>query len=224
MREYKPEKAMKVIWGIVLATVWIFVGIIVFRINRETSLYEMISHKTDDTLAAVIIMLVLFTLKSLDFILHSSVLYASSGILFSLPVALTVNTAGILIMLVPAYVLGKVYGSSIVRSLEDRHPKIKKVYVHSGQSVTVFAMLLRSLGIPLHAASLYMGAMDYNFWQYLMGSILGILPVMIPCTIMGNSISDIGSLGFIISFSARVIVAVISVIIYSFIKKSSAEV
>lgn len=182
MREYKPEKAMKVIWGIVLATVWIFVGIIVFRINRETSLYEMISHKTDDTLAAVII------------------------------------------MLVPAYVLGKVYGSSIVRSLEDRHPKIKKVYVHSGQSGTVFAMLLRSLGIPLHAASLYMGAMDYNFWQYLMGSILGILPVMIPCTIMGNSISDIGSLGFIISFSARVIVAVISVIIYSFIKKSSAEV
>lgn len=57
----------------------------------------------------------LFAVKSLSIFLYSGLLYAASGILFPLPVAIAVNIAGTAVMVSIPYWLGKRLGSQAVQ-------------------------------------------------------------------------------------------------------------
>ena len=58
-----------------------------------------------------------------------------------------------------------------------------------------------------------MGAAQFAFPQYLLGSLLGLLPIMLPYIIMGSSASDYTSPAFRIALIAEILVSVLSVVI-----------
>ena len=72
---------------------------------------------------AALVMQALFALKSVSFVIYGSLLYAASGILFSLPAAVAVNPLGTVIMSTVPYLIGEKAGAEKVRQIVERHPR-----------------------------------------------------------------------------------------------------
>ncbi|MBQ2546203.1 MAG: hypothetical protein II557_07930, partial [Clostridia bacterium] len=91
-----------------LAVLLVFTGC---RKNGGLTVEQLVTYKPKNPVAAALGMLGLFALKSVDFIMHSGVLYAASGVMFPLPVALALNIVGAAIMVTPCYFIGRALGT-----------------------------------------------------------------------------------------------------------------
>ena len=81
------------------------------------------------------------------------------------------------------------------------------------------AILLRTVGLPIQVGSVYMGAANYRFGRFLLGSVLGLLPVMIPYTIMGDNAGKPGSPAFVIALVTELLLHFGSIAIFAVIAK-----
>ena len=61
---------------------------------------------------AILIILFLYALKGVSMPIYGGILYAASGIIFPLPTAIAVNTAGSIIMTTMPFLIGKHPGAS----------------------------------------------------------------------------------------------------------------
>lgn len=95
---------------------------VVFR--DQITVDSVVSLTPTNTLAAVCIMLGCFALKSVSVFIYGGILYAASGMLFSLPVAFAVNVAGTVIMVSIPYLIGRRLGSGVVLKLTEKYPRL----------------------------------------------------------------------------------------------------
>lgn len=146
----------------------------------------------------------LFAVKSLSIFLYSGLLYAASGILFPLPVAIAVNIAGTAVMVSIPYWLGKKLGSQAVQYILHRFPKSAMLHDLRGGSDFFFVLIVRLLGIlSADVVSGYMGAVGVRYKDYLPACLLGFLSACTLFPIMGMSLSDIRSPQFLIAASIQ---------------------
>ncbi|MCI8595069.1 MAG: VTT domain-containing protein [Oscillospiraceae bacterium] len=171
--------------------------------------------------AAVGLMLLFFAFKSLSFVFPILVIQMASGLLFPLPAALAVNLAGMLISALLPYGIGRFSGGGAVEKLVEKYPKLQKLTgLYQGREL-FFSYLLRVVGVPpMDVASLLLGAMKLRPVPYLLGSMLGFLPMTVAATVMGANISRPGSPAFILSVTAWVAIIVISILIYRHASKA----
>lgn len=126
--------------------------------------------------------------------MYSGLLYAASGILFPLPVAIAVNIAGTAVMVSIPYWLGKKLGSQAVQYILHRFAKSAMLHDLRGGSDFFFVLIVRLLGIlSADVVSGYMGAVGVRYKDYLPACLLGLLSTCILFPIMGMSLSDIRS-------------------------------
>lgn len=221
MKQIRFGEKQKLLWGFCLAAAWVCVGLLLYQSHGGFTAQELVNYQPDSPFVSSLIMIGLFLLKSVDFAMHSGVLYAANGIMFPLPLALLFNMAGVIIMITPSYFWGRAYGPAILQTLKEKYPKLQS-FEQQSRGEIVLAVLMRSTGIPLHIASLYMGAAQFSYKRYMAGSLLGILPIMIPYTVMGESANDFHSPVFIISIIVEVLVSLSSIMIYTQLKRSSS--
>jgi len=203
----------KIIWGVILIAVWGLIGLMIYKTSGGLTVEQLVSYKPKNPVVAALAMLGLFALKSVDFIMHSGVLYAASGVMFPLPVALALNIVGAAIMVTPVYLIGRGLGAPILEELKKKYPKLNSFVSQPLGGELVLSVLLRSTGLSLHVGSLYLGAAQTDFGKYLLGSVLGLLPIMIPFTVMGTSVNDPGSPTFLISFAVKIALSAASLLI-----------
>ena len=167
----------------------------------------------------------LFLLKSVDFLMHSGVLYAANGIMFPLPVALLLNTLGAAIMVTPTYWIGRTMGAPVLRYIAEKHPKIEKVSAISSKREWLTSLLLRACGLPLLPVGLYMGAVNSRYSSYLLGSLIGIFPLMAAYTVMGTGIGDLSSPVFWWALGFNILICIAAIVILYFLlrKKKNTE-
>ena len=163
MKPYQFGKKQKLLWGLFLLCAWGTVILLFSRHHGGFTAKELANYKPDNPLLSCLVMLGLFALKSVDFLMHSGVLYAASGIMFPLPAALLLNTVGIMITVTPTYFLGKAWGPPVIETLCRKYPRLR-VFAddQKGGSLAV-AILLRTVGLPIQVGSVYMGAANYRF-------------------------------------------------------------
>lgn len=221
MGRFYIGKKQKILWGLCLLAAWAAVIFFFVRNHGALTVKELVNYQPENPFLSSLVMTGLFLLKSVDFIMHSGVLYAANGIMFPLPLALLFNLFGIAIMVTPSYFIGRVLGSPIMESLIEKYPKLHAFGQEKLRGNLAIAVLLRTSGLPLHVASLYMGAAQYHFGLYMAGSLLGILPLMIPYTIMGESADNISSPAFITSVILEIIISLCSILIYAQMKRKN---
>lgn len=226
MNDRKLQK-IRIIWGIALAAAWTSVICLLARFHGDLDVDALLRTRPDDPFLAALCMLGLFLLKSLDFIMHSGVLFATDGIMFSLPAALLLNLIGILIMVTPFYLLGRAFGPKWREQLLSKYPKLRAATQLAIRPNWLRVMLIRLLGPPLLAANLYLGVEACPYGSYLLGSALGILPQMLCFTVMGMKITQPGSTEFRIAVLVQIGEFVISLLLYRRLlnrkKKNSAK-
>jgi len=212
-------KRRKRIWVFLLILLWTVLAVLLIYAKGDLSLEQILNYSPQDPFLAALGIIGLFILKSVDFILHSGVLYAATGILFDVIPALILNLLGLLIIVTPTYWLGRHYGSPAREYLTDKYPKLKLISAVRLHGDWIRVMLIRLLGAPLLAANLYFGAVNCPFREYMHGSVLGILPQMICFTIIGSKISEPGSVEFIVATVLQGIEFAGSLLIYSILLK-----
>ena len=66
----------------------------------------------------------LFAVKSVSVVIYSGILYAASGILFSLPIAIIINIIGTVIMVTIPYLIERKAGTPLLGRLVAKNPKL----------------------------------------------------------------------------------------------------
>ena len=186
------------------------------------TLHELLKYQPENKLLAALVMCGLFLLKSVDFILHFGILFAMTGVMYPLPVALLVNTIGLLILSTVPYWIGRRLGAPVLEQICERHPRLRNAGKLGIRSEIVLNILIRLTGIPVNIASIYLGARRFSFGKYLVASVLGNLPMMIPYTLIGLNADNPRSPVFIGCVVLEVLISLSAISAYALLLKKNA--
>ena len=103
--------------------VWAALIVFAFLNRSKITADAIISFEPSNILLAVLMMMGLFALKTLSVVFYSGLLFTVSGMLFDLPLAIAVNIAGALVMLLEGYGIGRLGGRQLVEDLSEKYPK-----------------------------------------------------------------------------------------------------
>ena len=176
---------------------------------------------------SVFVLLALFAVKSISVVIYSGILYAASGILFSLPVAIIINILGTVIMVTIPYLIGRKAGTPLLERLVAKNPKLTVIRDFPSQNDLFVSFFVRIVGcLPGDLVCMYLGADRLNYPRYLIGSLLGSMSAVISFAIMGMNADDITSPGFLISLGIEFLLMVGSIVfglVFSKRRKRNSE-
>lgn len=181
--------------------------------DLSTKAVQSLTYK--NPFAAASIFLLLYALKSATVFFPLIVLEAAVGHLFPSWVALGINFLGMLIILTVPYWIGRTVGMAAIEKLVQKYPRFEKIIIHQ-QGVSLFlCFFLRILScFPGDVVTMYLGATKVPYWKNLLFGILGVFPMMILTTLMGNSIQNPRSPSFWISVVLIVVLSLLSILLY----------
>lgn len=190
--------------------------IVVCIVNRDKITAEgIVGLVPKDSVLSIIVMLLLFAVKGVAVFIYGSILYAASGILFSLPVAIIVNTIGTVIMTTIPFYIGKKAGSRLLGELVKKNSKLELLRDTQNKNEFFVSFFLRMVGLlPADLVAMYLGASGMRYKPYFFGTVIGLLPAIVCFSVMGMSIDDVGSPQFLISLIVEVGLMLLSLLIY----------
>ncbi len=199
--------------------IWLGLGvwaafIILCIVNREKITADgIVGLVPQNSWLSAIALFALFALKSVSVVIYSGILYASSGILFSLPIAIIVNIIGTVIMVTIPYLIGRRAGTPMLEKLIEKKPKLSIIKEFPSQNDLVVSFFVRIVGcLPGDLVCMYLGADRLNYPRYLVGSVLGSMSAIISFAVMGMNADDVTSPGFLISLGIEFLLMIGSII------------
>ncbi len=192
-----------------MAAIWLAVIIACLLTMRDVTIDEIVSFTPKNKAAAIVVMMLLFALKSLSVVMYSGVLFAALGVMFKLPYALALAILGSVVMASVPYGIGRLIGAGQIEKIEAKYPKLYILKELRASNDFLFVLLARLIGVlPFDVVSLYMGSAEMKYRPYLLASVLGMLQLAVPMTVMGYSVDDPTSPAFIISAAVQIVMTV----------------
>lgn len=195
--------------------IWLGLIILCFAFRDRFSVESLVSFVPSNPAVAAAVMLLLFCLKGISIFIYSGLLYAVSGVLFPLPAALAINVLGSAFMISLPFWVGRKAGADALERLIARTPKLKllkEIPNRNGVAVTFFVRIVGIL--PSDPVSMYFGASGIRYTSFLVGSVSGLLPMIVSFTVMGMSVQDMTSPAFTISVCVELGLMILSVVLY----------
>ena len=153
-----------------------------YLLNRDKITISSILGFTPKNLyLAAFVMLLLFATKSVSVVIYGGLLYAASGIMFSLPVAILVNTIGTVLMVSIPFFIGKNAGQDTMSKLVERNPKLEVLRDVPSKNELFISIFVRLIGmLPGDLVGMYLGASGIRYSKYITGSMIGLFPAIEP--------------------------------------------
>jgi len=160
-------------------------------------------------------MLILFALKGVTVVVYGGVLYAASGILFPLPVAICVNLAGTALMTSVPFFIGKKAGAELLDHLLQKNKRLELLRDAPKQNEWLFSFAVRMIGLlPGDLVGMYSGVCGFTYFHYICGTLAGMFPSIITFSAMGMSAHDVSSPTFLISVGCEILLIVLSLVVF----------
>lgn len=192
----------------------------VFVHTRDFSIDKLLTYTPQSPFLAAFFLFGLYALKSISVVFPIILLQIASGFLFPAPIALLVNLIGAVIDFALPYFLGKFTGAEAAEKKISKNPNLIRLFEKQHKHEFFLTFFLRVIScLPSDLVSMYLGALKFKFDRYLVASMLGALPGIIPATFMGQSITDPLSPQFITALSITIICSILSFVIYYFYTK-----
>lgn len=183
---------------------------------KKISIDDILNLAPHNYLLAALMVWGLYALKSISVVFPLLVLYVSVGAIFPTIPALLVNTAGLLLSITIPFYIGRFSGASAVEALTSKYPKARQLSDYSTKNAVFSSYLLRIINLlPGDIVSMVLGASGMAYPAYSVGSMLGLLPVMIPAVLVGQNLQDPLSPRFLLPFAAMVVLSLASALWYS---------
>lgn len=199
---------------------WCALIILCFVFRDRLTVESIVSFVPPNPVMAAAVMLVLFCVKGVSIFIYCGLLYAVGGVLFPFPAALLVNLFGSAFMVSLPFLIGRKAGNGTLERLIERTPKLKILKEIPNQNEGFAAFFTRIIGIlPSDPVSMYFGASGMRYIPFLIGSLVGLLPMVVSFTIMGMSVQDVASPAFIISVCVELGFILLSAVLYGVWRK-----
>lgn len=203
---------------------WAALIAVCFVFRDKITVDTIVCYAPEQALPAVLVLLMLYALKSVSIVIYSGILNIAGGIMFPLSLALPVNILGTAIIVAIPFVMGRKMGSGALERLIQRHPKLHILTEFPQKNAFLTSLFIRLLGVlPSDLVGIYLGASGIGFKEYLLGSVLGMLPSVCAFTVMGSSIHAPGSIQFIISLVCELCCGVLSVLLFFLLKRKKSS-
>lgn len=184
----KLVKGLQLASGIFMAVMLVVMVILMIKYNiTPANADELSTYFQGGAVTIAVLMIVVSVAKSFALVFPPALLFAISGIVFeNFWVAVAINFAGNALSMLLTYFLGRFTGKSMVDTLKQKFPKVKKIddFTEANQSAVVFCIKASGL-LPSDLSSVLFGAMNISFPKYLIAANLGMLPIDILWTLLG---------------------------------------
>ncbi len=195
-------------------------GGLFFISGRTVTVEDILNYTPSEPLLAACFLWLAFALKSLSLVFPVYVLFAVSGQIFPLPVALAVNTVGIAVTMTIPYLLGYAAELDYSEKLLKKYPKLQEIRRLRENSSFFLSFLARAIGVlACDVVSLYFGSTRMKYIPYITGAVLGFLPDLICATLMGQKIEDVHSPAFWLVVAINLLCCLSSYLLYRWYKK-----
>ena len=169
-------------------------------------------------------MIILYGLKSLTVVIPLPLLEVESGLIFSFPIAVIVNSIGIMFCILIPHFIGLSFGKDKMDNFVNKHPKLKIISEFNSSSSFFICYFTRLVGIlPIDLLSIYFGASGISLKSDVVGGFLGTLASMILLTMFGKSVNNPGSLMFWISIILNILLVLISFVLFNLYLKKKRQ-
>ena len=175
----------------------------------------ILDYTPSQPLLAALFLWLAFALKSLSLVFPVMLLFAVSGQLFPLPLALAVNIVGAAVTLTLPYLLGRASELSFSDRLLEKHPRLRELRRMRETSGFFLSFITRAIGfLPCDPVSLYFGSIRMPYLPYIGGAVLGSMPGLVCSTLLGLQIERWDSPGFWITLGVHILVCLSAVLLY----------
>ncbi len=213
--QHKKRRWLSYLPKVIGVTFWACFIILCLIQRDKITVDNIVNFTPKNPFLAAFVILLLFALKSVSVVIYSGILYAASGILFSLPAAIAVNLAGSVIMTTIPFLIGKRSGVKMMDRLIQRNSKLEMLRSVPKQNEWLISFFVRIAGVlPSDLVSMYLGASGLHYTRYMIGTIVGLLPAIINFSVMGKNLHDVSSPAFRISAGIEIFLMILSASIY----------
>ena len=172
-----------------------------------------------DPVIEVMVVLLLYAVKSVLFFIPVMFLYMLTGNLFPPFYSVLINILGLAITVSLTFFLGKRLGKKFVEKLIRKSPKIQDFMENQNKSnVTLFALRASNI-FPVELLSLACGCTGYRYLSFLGLTLLAMAPGLVLFTLMGDSLKNPLSAEFLIPFGVFLVMTASSLIVYKLKQK-----
>lgn len=205
----------------VLLLVFVAIGIYLIRkYNIKVSNIKNLSTMIEGGVLTVSLVIIgVSVVKSFALIFPPAVIMSICG--YMLPnffLALGVNIVSVFLSLSIPYFLGKFTGAGMVDTLSRKFKAIKKIDDFAGTNEVKLTAVFKFAGLlPGDLSSLLFGAMNISYKNYMIGSNLGNLPLVIAYTLFGYVLKNVGEAPWVVAIP--VVIIVVFLLIASLITK-----
>lgn len=171
-----------------------------------TSLEHFIARY--ESVVAFLIITLLFLVKSFVPIIPFSVLFVSSGMVFSEPISFFINLFGFSLLCTVKFYIGKLRGGGGAHKLANRSKTIYKFMDFGGKGNKWMLALMRFVPFfPVNTVSRAYGGTTMKYYKFLSYSLIGFMPRIILWSVIGFNIFDPFTPGFVIPVSILLIIS-----------------
>lgn len=181
---------------------------------RDFSAEDILAFTPSSPLLAAGVIFLVYIVKCIIFLIPLQALYIVTGMLFSTPWALLLTFVSLGAEFTISYFLGK---NIALGALEEHLKKGKSTsglmgFFERNHEMAIFVS--RMLPIPVELLSMFYGATGVPYGRYILLSLLGSTPTMIPFVLSGHAIEDPLSMEFLLPFAISLLISGIVMLVF----------
>ena len=176
---------------------------------RGLTVSSILSYTPASPFLAALVLIGIYCIKSVFMVIPIIVLYISAGILFPPVWAVLITYLCLFCELAIGYWIGKRMGSDKVNEIMERNPRAGKFLSFQQKNDSTACFMARVTPLPFDLVSMFFGASGMGVGRYLVFSMLGLSPGMIPWVIAGNAITNPLSPEFLIPFGISIVITAV---------------
>lgn len=187
---------------------------IVITADGRVNIEAFAAHASGKPVRSVVLLLLLFGIKSLTIIVPLASLYIASGMLFSPVNAVIVSFLGLAVTLTVPYILGRWSGAEEIDYIKAKYPKIERIIEIQQKNEFFASLIVRLIGwFPCDIISYYFGACRTKYPVYIISALIGCAISVITNTLLGDVLLDPFSVQFVVIMLIKILVSAAAVAI-----------
>ena len=164
-------------------------GAVAFILTRGSiGVQELLAWSPENKWLAALAALAAYALKSQTVVVPYALIATAVGLIFDLPAALAVNTLGSVVCISLPYLTGRGSDGVLVDVLLARQPRMRAFYEANRRHLFLVSLVLRVANLSNDILGLIFGSLKMKYWEYLLSSLVGIVPAMVLYTVLGNDL------------------------------------
>lgn len=192
----------------------LIVATLIATLGGDLSIRAIIDKCASHKALVVVVLMLLFLLKSVTIFIPLDSLYLASGMIFDSLPAMLVSLCGLSIALTVPFFIGRWACDEEVSYLCNKYPKIKRIEEIQKNNQFVVVFIIRLIGgLPGDVLSFYFGANRIKYLTYMLASLCGYSVSLIMFTLLGDVILDPKSVEFVLLIVLRIAISVVTAII-----------